>query len=188
MKQRPVRNQILDHAQMLVQTRGYNAMSYRDLATVIGVKTSSIHYYFPKKESLALALIRRYREAFKGALADIDAEVTDTRLKIQRYVSLFTSTVRSGRICLGGMLATDLTTLPVSIQDEVRGFYAENETWLSNLLGTGRETGQLKFEGSPKVKAETLFAALEGIMVASRLFQDEGRLLNAEDWIQGTLS
>ncbi len=188
MKISPVFGQILDHAQMLVQTRGYNAMSYRDLASAIGVKTSSIHYHFPTKENLALALMRRYREGFKTALATIDAEVKDPRLKIERYVDLFVGTVRAGRICLGGMLATDLTTLPESIRSEIRDFYSENEAWLSGMLTAGREAGAFKFTGSPKMKAETLFSALEGVMVASRLFHDERRLLSAGDWIQGILS
>ena len=42
-----VREQLLDHAQILLMTRGYNGFSYRDLSTLVGVKTSSIHYYFP---------------------------------------------------------------------------------------------------------------------------------------------
>ena len=74
MKSGPVIDQILDLAQSLIQTRGYNAMSYRHLADEIGIKTSSVHYYFPAKEDLGRALIVRYREAFKGALAGIDGQ------------------------------------------------------------------------------------------------------------------
>lgn len=98
----PVKDKILDYAQFLVQTRGYNAMSYRDLAEGVGIKTSSIHYYFPSKEDLAVALLDRYRQAFKGALAVIDAETTDPKLKFKRFVDLFVETVRAGKICLGG--------------------------------------------------------------------------------------
>ena len=38
-----VREQLLDHAQVLLMTRGYNGFSYRDLSALVGVKTSSIH-------------------------------------------------------------------------------------------------------------------------------------------------
>ena len=48
-----VREQILDHAITLMMLRGYNGFSYRDLSELVGVKTSSIHYYFPSKEDLA---------------------------------------------------------------------------------------------------------------------------------------
>ena len=51
MKSGPVIDQILDLAQSLIQTRGYNAMSYRHLADEIGIKTSSIHYTSPQKRT-----------------------------------------------------------------------------------------------------------------------------------------
>ena len=41
MKNVPVIDQIIDLAQSLIQTRGYNAMSYRALADQIGIKTQS---------------------------------------------------------------------------------------------------------------------------------------------------
>lgn len=183
-----IKDQILDYAQVLVQTRGYNAMSYRDLAAEIGIKTSSIHYYFPSKEDLALELVKRYRDAFKGALSKIDAETTDPNLKFKRYVDLFVGTVRDGKICLCGMFASDLVTLSDSTQSQVRKFFAENEEWLAGLLKEGREKGKFKFEGSPRIEAETIFSMLEGAMIAARLFNDEKRLLSAAKWVQSVLS
>ena len=188
MKSGPVIDQILDLAQSLIQTRGYNAMSYRHLADEIGIKTSSIHYYFPAKEDLGRALMARYREAIKGALAQIDSDTNDPSLKIERYAELFANSVRSGCICLGGMLATDLMTLPQAVQTEVKKFFSENEAWLSSVLNAGRESGQFTFEGSPKNKAETIFSTLEGAMIAARLFNDEKRLLSAAQWVLHALS
>jgi len=184
----PVKDKILDYAQFLVQTRGYNAMSYRDLAGEVGIKTSSIHYYFPAKEDLAVALLDRYRAAFKGALAVIDAETTDPKLKFKRFVDLFVETVCAGKICLGGMFASDLTTLTEATQDQVRAFFNESEEWLANLLKGGRDAGKFTFEGSPRVEAETIFSMLEGAMIAARLFNDEKRLLRAAKWVQSTLA
>ena len=188
MKSGPVIDQILDLAQSLIQTRGYNAMSYRHLADEIGIKTSSIHYYFPAKEDLGRALMARYREAIKGALAQIDSDTNDPSLKIERYAELFANSVRSGCICLGGMLATDLMTLPQGVQTEVKKFFSENEAWLSSVLNAGRKSGQFTFEGSPKNKAETIFSTLEGAMIAARLFNDEKRLLSAAQWVLHALS
>jgi len=185
---RPIVAQLMDTAQSLVQTRGFNAMSYRDLASEVGIKTSSIHYYFPTKEDLGLALLERYRLAFMGALQNIDAEVTDPKLKIERFVDLFVGTVRTGKICLCGMFATDSSTLPESMQAEVKRFYTEVEAWLADVCKHGREMGKFSFDGSPRIKAETIFSALEGVLIAARLFKDEKRLLSASEWIQSALS
>jgi TetR/AcrR family transcriptional repressor of nem operon len=44
MKTQPVREQLLEHTLILIRQRGCNGFSYRDLAELVGVKTSSIHY------------------------------------------------------------------------------------------------------------------------------------------------
>ena len=47
MKENSTRERILDSAQALAQARGFNAFSYADIATELGVKKASIHYHFP---------------------------------------------------------------------------------------------------------------------------------------------
>src|SRR4051794_36242328 len=58
----PTSDLILDVAQELLQTRGYNAISYQDIADRIGIRKASIHHHFPNKSDLAQALVRRYRQ------------------------------------------------------------------------------------------------------------------------------
>ncbi len=183
----PVKEQILDYAQSLVQTRGYNAMSFRDLAEEIGIKTSSIHYYFPTKEDLAVALLDRYRGVFRNMLAEFDAESPDPSVRFKRFVDVFISTVRAGKVCMGGMFASDLATLSEATQAQVRFFFSECEEWLALLLKNGRESGRFTFEGSSKVKAEAIFSMLEGAMMTARLFNDEKRLLGAVKWVHASL-
>src|ERR1700737_5614654 len=67
-----VREQLLDHAQALLMTRGYNGFSYRDLSALVGVKTSSIHYYFPSKDDLVLEAVNAYSNEVLGALHGIN--------------------------------------------------------------------------------------------------------------------
>lgn len=33
----------------MMQTRGYNGLSFRELAKEVGIKSASIHYHFPTK-------------------------------------------------------------------------------------------------------------------------------------------
>jgi AcrR family transcriptional regulator len=67
--------QILDIAQFLVQTRGFNAFSYADIASQLGIRNAAVHYHFRSKTDLGHALVVRYRQTFARALATIDAEV-----------------------------------------------------------------------------------------------------------------
>src|SRR5262245_36525897 len=84
-------HRILDIAERLVQTRGFNAFSYADIATELSVTKASLHYHFPTKAALGRALIVRYHETFAAALAAIDAEGLSPSEKLARYVQLYTA-------------------------------------------------------------------------------------------------
>ena len=62
---------ILDLAEMLIQTRGYSAFSYKDISDVLGIRKAGIHYHFEFKTDLGVAVVDRYAERFGKALANI---------------------------------------------------------------------------------------------------------------------
>src|SRR4051794_7565465 len=118
---------VLEVAQELAQTRGYNAFSYADIAEQVGIRTATIHYYFPSKSDLGLALVGRYMNAVHRALAQIDRENEDPREKLRRYSEIFRDTMLHGeRMCLGGILAADILTLTPEIRAEVQSFFRLN--------------------------------------------------------------
>lgn len=184
-----VERAILDVAQALVQKHGYNAFSYRDLAHKVGVKTSSIHYYFPAKADLGRAIMRRYTEQLQQTLSAFDAGTDNPRLKLEHFVEIFTATFRTdGRLCLGGMLATDFTTLTDAMQAEVKAFFTTAETWLAGVLEAGRVAKVFQFHDSPEALAQTIVATLEGALISARAFEDEKRLTDAAVWLQTSLA
>jgi TetR/AcrR family transcriptional repressor of nem operon len=79
------------------------------------------------------------------------------------------------RMCLGGILAADILTLPAAIGDEVQAFFDLNERWLSVVLDEGRSAGLMQFTGSPEVEARLLVASLEGAMLVARSYGDVER-------------
>ena len=53
-------------------------------------------------------------------------------------------------MCLGGMLASDVLTLPEAIQMEVRKFFNRLEDWLAQLLLQGIASKDFRFAGNAK--------------------------------------
>jgi TetR/AcrR family transcriptional repressor of nem operon len=51
---------ILDVAEQLVQTRGFNGFSYADIAAAVGLTKATLHYHFATKAELGRRLIERY--------------------------------------------------------------------------------------------------------------------------------
>src|SRR6266849_1457367 len=80
---------ILDIAERLVQTRGFNGFSYADIAEALHVSKASLHYHFPAKADLGRELIERYERNFLAALAKIDAQSADLRVRLRRYAAIY---------------------------------------------------------------------------------------------------
>ena len=171
--------QILDVAERLAQTRGFNGFSYADIATELGITKASLHYHYPTKADLGRALIDRYSTAFAAALAGIEESGVARAAQLERYVAIYAEVLKAGRICLCGMLAAEYTTLPALMQDAIRGFFDVNERWLSRVLESGRKDGSLAFEGTPEDAARAITSALEGAMLLARPYGGAERFKSA---------
>ncbi len=160
--------QILDIAQRLVQTRGFNAFSYADIAGILNVSKASLHYHFASKAKLGVSLIERYEGEFERLLSGIDRDGGNAALKLQRYVSLYAHVLADQRMCLCGMLAAEFETLPKPMQTALDGFFALNERWLVTVLEGGRGSGALHFKGPAPEAAQYIIGSLEGAMMMAR--------------------
>jgi len=175
-----VREQLLDHAITLIMLRGYNGFSYRDLSELVGVKTSSIHYYFPSKDDLVLEAVSVYSDQVMAVLQSVDPALPPDA-KLAAYTKMFGRTLGDGdQICLCGMLAADIESLPDTVRKAVQAFFRANENWLAAVLADGAAQGTLAVNGSAENSARTLFAALQGTVLASRLFRAKSRLEDVE--------
>ena len=178
---------ILDVAERLVQTRGFNAFSYADISRALHITKASLHYHFPTKAKLGERLIERYRVSFLDALADIDRTWRDAGAKLRAYAGIYVSVLERNRMCLCGMLAADYATLPKAMKEEVRHFFDANEAWLVEVLESGRANKALAFSGPPVETARVLVALLEGAMLLARSHGDPARLRSAADHLLADL-
>ena len=174
---------ILDVAERLVQTRGYNGFSYADVAAELGVTKASLHYHFATKADLGGALIDRYGTAFAQSLAAIDQSHTDPCDRLRAYVALYESVIRGKRMCLCGMLAAEVSTLPPAMQKQLNAFFDANELWLGQVLDAGRRRGELQFAEPANERARAMIGALEGAMLVARVYGDARRFRAAVDQV-----
>lgn len=170
---------ILDVAQQLVQTRGYNAFSYADIAAALRVTKASLHYHFPSKAALGESLISRYATRFRILLDIIHGKNSTAAEKLRSYVAIYAGVLADRRMCLCGMLAAEFETLPKLMQSALDHFFDMNERWLEDVLEQGRRDGSLKVEDNPREQAQFLVAALEGAMMLARSHGSEARFHTA---------
>jgi TetR/AcrR family transcriptional repressor of nem operon len=169
-----VRTQLLDTAQRLVQTRGHNGFSFRDLSRHVGIRTASVHYHFPTKTDLAVTLVRRYRETLAEAMADIAVRKATLSERLDATVRLYTDTLDNGsRICVCAALAGEYLSLSREVQGELKKLISDSERWLARFLTEGHVRGEIPKGSDPQALARLWYAALQGALLLSRASSSE---------------
>src|SRR5438270_3057719 len=159
---------ILDIAERLVQSRGFNSFSYADIATELGITTASLHYHFRGKSELGQALITRYAERFAEALDRIDRAIPAAPGKLEAYASLYAGVLEGKRMCMCGILAAEYQTLPKPMRAAVVGFFDDNRRWLAAVLEQGKADKALTFRAPADDVAQGILSTLEGAMLVAR--------------------
>jgi TetR/AcrR family transcriptional repressor of nem operon len=179
---------ILDVAERLAQTRGFNGFSYADVASELDLSKAALHYHFAGKAELGEALITRYAARFADALNTIDARGGDAHAKLLAYGKLYTDVFQGERMCLCGMLAAEYRTLPEPVRTTMLRFFDENEAWLCSVLEEGRAAGTVHFSGQAEDVARMIVGGLEGAMLVARPYGDSGRFQSAVVYLLESLT
>lgn len=162
--------QILDLAEALIQTRGYSAFSYQDIAEQLGIRKASIHYHFPSKTDLGIAVIDRYVARFDAALSAIAADRSQASMAmLDFYLEPYLEFANTpDRICLCGALAGEILALPPEFRSRVGGFFQTHQAWLADILKRGAALGEFQLAAPPTKLARLIFAALQGALLVKR--------------------
>src|SRR5687767_13731132 len=178
---------ILEVAERLVQVQGFNAFSYADISSELHIRKASLHHHFPTKAALGEALIANYHRRFIEALAGIQRDHQDARIRLAKYANLYRQTLRKQRMCLCGVLAADFGTLPRPMRERVVEFFDANEEWLTGVLEEGRQARVLAFTGPASATAAFLVSSLEGAMLVARSYGRIARFESVVKTLMGAL-
>ena len=161
------RSRILDTAEEMVRAGGYNGFSFREIASLIGIKSASVHHHFPTKEALTLEVARRYNEKFFAALGAPKPDGHDPEAQLKLYSQVFKKAFQSSkRACLCGVLTSEAEQLPNSVRVVVIEFVQANIAWLEQALEKPPN------DANARKRAELVYSALEGAMGVASLQQD----------------
>lgn len=168
------REQILDHAAHLLMTRGFKGFSYRDISTELGVKNAAIHYHFPAKADLALALVHDYHRILRERTAEFMAYGGPALPQLEGLFRFTRRQCQQGLcICPFGAFSVDYEDLPETVRKATNNFLNESMQWLTRVLETGREQGEFTFQGDPSARATSILASLQGARQMARIHQQD---------------
>lgn len=176
------RDRLLDTAEAEMRLQGYHAVSFRDLAATLGIKSASVHYYFRQKEDLGVALVDRYSERFFDALAARVSDAPDQD-SLAVFIAVYRDALISAdRMCLCGMLGAESCGLPQAIAQKTAEFFRRNIDWVSGVLPSGMSAKDRQR------RAEHIVGALQGAMMLAKALEDHAIFDRiAQDLLQPTI-
>ena len=170
-------DEILEVGQELIQTVGYDGFSYRDIADRVGIKSASVHYYFPAKTDLAEAVAKQYRIEFAETVREISANTPGALERLEELAGIFQGTLENlDRVCLCGMLASESSSVPDKVSAQTRMFFSEQQDWISQTIADGIDDGTISATTQPNEFAKTFLSALEGAMMLARSMEQPEHL------------
>lgn len=160
-------DRLMDAAESGMRLKGYHAVSFRDLADDLGIKSASVHYYFRQKEDLGVALVERYQDRFFSNLEKRAAKSKTPEDYLKAYCKTYKQALSSsGKMCLCGLLGAENCGLPERLRQRVAEFFDANINWVSGALPE-KMTARRK-----QARAAQIVATLQGaLMLATSLQQ-----------------
>ncbi len=176
-----VRQQIVRATDDLLYHKGYNTMSFSDIAEASGIPRGNLTYHFKTKRDVLAAVLDHRLEQMRALLAQWDASLPTPLERLQRFVSILLhercNVLQFG--CPMGSLNTELGKYQRDLQALSRQQFDLFRSW------SREQFAQWLPEEDADALAMHLLVRLQGIAVMSQVYADDG-LLQRE--VEGVLS
>lgn len=166
MKPPDTRQQIILLADQLIRNRGYNDFSYADIAAMLEIRRPAIHYHFPTKSDLGIAVIDSELRGLWKHRSEWARMPGDEQLR--RLICTFLNSSRAGELCLTGALTPELGSFSPAMQEKVGEMCQTILDWMGSCLEQARKAGSLHFEGAAKDRAILIMTTLAASLLLSR--------------------
>jgi AcrR family transcriptional regulator len=156
------KQRVLDIAEDLWMTQGYNRITLRDIADALGIKQASLYYHFPDgKEQLYLEVVSRVFDRHRiGLQSAIQAAGPSLRAALRGVTHWFAS---QPSVNFLGMMYADLPALSPGVAKQVseRAFYAMNAP-LAEAFAAAHARGEIR-PVDPILMAGYFISLMDGI-------------------------
>lgn len=165
------REKIIELADTLIRTKGYNSFSYKEISTELNIKNAAIHYYFPKKEDLGKTVVLETKIRFLSSVKQWQSLSPDVQLN--NFLAVYRSMFAKNEICIVGSMVPHFDILPEVVQVEIRDFISTVTLWLKKLLQRGREEGVFDFAETLDDKINMIMSQLISSLIMGQILGEK---------------
>ncbi|MDD3654091.1 MAG: TetR/AcrR family transcriptional regulator [Desulfotomaculaceae bacterium] len=166
------KQELLATAYKLIRTKGFDSFSYHDLSKEIGITKASIHYYYPSKEELGLAICDLIIRNL-GRLKTTVSSLASPREKLDLYIQAMFGEVKEGLMCPILSLQAEYDVLPDSMKKKIREITEIELDIVSGILQEGLDQGIFKFDGDAVSQAALLVTSFKSATLYARVLEKD---------------
>jgi TetR/AcrR family transcriptional repressor of nem operon len=176
------RERILAAGAELFGQRSYASIGVAEICAAAGVPKGSFYYFFPSKQSLALAVVNEHWVWQRGQWVDI---LTADAPVVERLRRLFIATAEmqsdalkgTGAVvgCLFGNLALEVSSQDDPVRARLQEIFEEQIDLVEVAVLEAVDAGELT-AANPRVVAKSVVAQIEGMVLFAKLFNDPAQL------------
>ena len=180
---------LLEAALPLVARAGAHAMSFQDLADAVCIRKASVHYHFPTKSDLLIALI----DGHEARLTEQIRSILRTELQRSRQVETLHFLSRESGGCLRWKanlplrdVGAEVESLKPKVAKRLASFFKDRAARLASILEEGRQDGSLRFHGPAEPLAWMILSFVDGAMLVARATGGEELFLEMQtafEWL-----
>lgn len=179
------RQRIVDAADRLFYSRGYNQTSFSDISDETGIPRGNFYYYFKTKEDILSAVVESRVSLFSGLLEQCQNSSSDPKQRLMAMLNLplqrEQELIQYG--CPIGTLSSELC------KDQDQNIADEKMTAVFDVMRdwcTSQFAG-LGFEASAQDYAMDILARMQGVVLIASVYNDRTFLhrgmRDAMDWL-----
>lgn len=176
------RDRIVEAANRLFYTHGYNQTSFADVASAVGITKGNLHYHFKSKDELLQAVIDYRLGLIGGQLEQWDRQFPAAKDRLKRFVQMLLNEagdlVRYG--CPMGSLNVELGKCQLPQRDRARQMFDLYRDWLEQVFK--------QLDGKDgEARSTHLLAMAQGAALLSYVYADvkllEQECARIDEWI-----
>ncbi|MDN3650983.1 TetR/AcrR family transcriptional regulator [Reinekea marina] len=163
-------SRIMDIAESLLRTKGFQGFAFREIANEIGIKSASVHYHFATKGELVEAILVRYIENFEAALLEAEQKLDSPSDRLEHYIKMYRTEFMDNKytsLCI--MLGADIDILPEPVVQQLSSFYRLNLEWISSQI---EHAPNNLTANEIKQNSAHIQASLNGALMGARSMED----------------
>lgn len=163
--------EILRIADGLIRNYGFNSFSYSDISTKLNIKNAAIHYYFPSKAELGVAVIRAAKNLFESNTKEWGK--LDKRGQYVAFITSYNKSNFTSSLSLVSALSVSYELLTDDMKNELKLFIETKHNWLSDLLEAGKTDGTFTFAATSDMMAYMVHSHIFSSLALGRIMQDD---------------